>query len=224
MDNPRRTARSTDRRENQPIQRDKLDEFIHDYNGLFGTKYGTDSQSFYNYYQDIAKWVRAGEVDILLVVNMFLTGFDNPRLNTLYVDKNLKFHGLVQAFLRTNRILNEKKSQGNIVCFRNLKATTDEAIASFSNPNVKETVLVKPYQDYLEDFNQAVEKLLSTAPTVQSVDQLPSIGDFTGMIDDPTGKNVTRKPLSREDILTNAKTYQDQIFKILNPEKTQVKR
>jgi type I restriction enzyme R subunit len=81
--------------------RDKLDEFISDYNGMFGTKYGTDSQSFYNYYQDIAKRVRAGEVDILLVVNMFLTGFDSPRLNTLYVDKNLKFHGLVQAFSRT---------------------------------------------------------------------------------------------------------------------------
>lgn len=154
--------------------RDKLDEFIQDYNGLFGTKYGTDSQSFYNYYQDIAKRVRAGEVDILLVVNMFLTGFDSPRLNTLYVDKNLKFHGLVQAFSRTNRILSEKKSQGNIVCFRNLKAATDEAIALFSNPNAKETVLVKPYEDYLEDFNQAVEKLLNTAPTVQSVDQLPS--------------------------------------------------
>ena len=116
--------------------------------------------------QDIAKRVRAGEVDILLVVNMFLTGFDSPRLNTLYVDKNLKFHGLVQAFSRTNRILNEKKSQGNIVCFRNLKAATDEAIALFSNKDAKETVLVKPYQDYLEDFNQAVEKLLSTVPTL----------------------------------------------------------
>ena len=109
--------------------RDKLDEFIGDYNAMFGTKYSTnDNQSFYNYYQDIAKRVRSGEMDILLVVNMFLTGFDSPRLNTLYVDKNLKFHGLVQAFSRTNRILNEKKSQGNIVCFRNLKAATDEAM------------------------------------------------------------------------------------------------
>jgi len=154
--------------------RDKLDEYIKDYNALFNTKYSSDSQNFYNYYQDIAKRVRAGEVDILLVVNMFLTGFDSPRLNTLYVDKNLKFHGLVQAFSRTNRILNEKKSQGNIVCFRNLKTATDEAIALFSNKDAKETVLIRPYQDYVADFNEAVEKLLETAPTVQSVDQLPS--------------------------------------------------
>jgi len=155
--------------------RDKLDEFIADYNALFGTKYSTnDNQSFYNYYQDIAKRVRAGQVDILLVVNMFLTGFDNPNLNTLYVDKNLRYHGLVQAFSRTNRILNERKSQGNIICFRNLKQATDDAIALFSNKDAKETVLVKPYHEYVADFNQAAEKLLTTAPTVQSVDQLPS--------------------------------------------------
>lgn len=154
--------------------RDKLDEFIDDYNALFGTKYTTnDNQSFYNYYQDIAKRVRSGEIDILLVVNMFLTGFDSPRLNTLYVDKNLKFHGLVQAFSRTNRILNEKKSQGNIVCFRNLKAATDEAIALFSNKDAKETVLLEPYESYVEQFNKATEELLAIAPTVASVDVLP---------------------------------------------------
>lgn len=154
--------------------RDKLDEYIADYNALFGTNYSTnDSQSFYNYYQDIAKRVRNGEIDILLVVNMFLTGFDSPRLNTLYVDKNLKFHGLVQAFSRTNRILNEKKSQGNIVCFRNLKAATDEAITLFSNKDAKETVLLAPYEDYVEQFNKATEELLSIAPTVKSVDDLP---------------------------------------------------
>ncbi len=155
--------------------RDQLDEFIADYNALFGTKYNTqDSQSFYNYYQDIAKRVRAGQIDLLLVVNMFLTGFDSPRLNTLYVDKNLKFHGVIQAFSRTNRNLNEKKTQGNIVCFRNLKAATDEAIALFSNKNAKETVLVEPYQDYVNAFNKATEALLAIAPTVQSVDNLAS--------------------------------------------------
>ena len=154
--------------------RDKLDEFIEDYNDMFGTRYSTkDSQSFYNYYQDIAKRVRQGEVDILLVVNMFLTGFDSPRLNTLYVDKNLKFHGLIQAFSRTNRILNEKKSQGNIICFRNLKSATDEAIALFSNKDAKETVLLEPYEDYVAAFNKATEELLAIAPTVGSVDQLP---------------------------------------------------
>ena len=153
--------------------RDKLDEFIADYNAMFGTNYSTnDSQSFYNYYQDIAKRVRAGQVDILLVVNMFLTGFDSPRLNTLYVDKNLKFHGLVQAFSRTNRILNDRKSQGNIICFRNLKSATDEAIALFSNKNAKETVLLEPYEDYVTQFNEATAALLEIVPTVASVDNL----------------------------------------------------
>jgi type I restriction enzyme R subunit len=114
--------------------REKLDEFIEDYNGIFGCKYSTkDSQSFYNYYNDISKRVKQKEIDILLVVNMFLTGFDSKTLNTLYVDKNLKYHGLIQAFSRTNRILNEQKSQGNIICFRNLKKHTDDAIALFSN-------------------------------------------------------------------------------------------
>lgn len=131
-----------------PYSRDKLDAFIADYNVMFGTKYSTsDSQTYYNYYQDIAKRVKAGQVDILLVVNMFLTGFDSPRLNTLYVDKNLKYHGLVQAFSRTNRILNDRKSHGNIICFRNLKAATDEAIALFSNKDARETVLLEPYED-----------------------------------------------------------------------------
>lgn len=158
-----------------PFSRDKLDEFIDDYNLMFGTKYSTrDSQSYYNYYQDIAKRVRAGQVDILLVVNMFLTGFDSPRLNTLYVDKNLKFHGLVQAFSRTNRTLNDKKSQGNIVCFRNLKTATDEAIALFSNKDARETVLLEPYEDYVKQFNEATDVLLQVVPTVGSVDNLLS--------------------------------------------------
>ena len=156
-----------------PYSRDKLDAFIQDYNGMFKTKYSTnDSQSFYNYYQDISKRVKNGEIDILLVVNMFLTGFDSPRLNTLYVDKNLKYHGLVQAFSRTNRILNEKKSQGNIVCFRNLKEATDQAIALFSNKDAKEVVLLEPYEDYVAKFNQVTEELLALTPTVNSVDDL----------------------------------------------------
>ncbi|MBD2526833.1 type I restriction endonuclease subunit R [Nostoc sp. FACHB-133] len=154
--------------------RDKLDQYIVDYNTLFNTKHSADdSQGFYNYSQDISKRVKNGEIDILLVVNMFLTGFDSPRLNTLYVDKNLKFHGLVQAFSRTNRILNDKKSQGNIVCFRNLKKATDDAIALFSNKDAKETVLVQPYEDYVTQFNQAAIELLAITPTIKSVDALP---------------------------------------------------
>ena len=153
--------------------REKLDEFINDYNSMFGSKYSTkDSQSFYNYYNDISKKVKNREVDILLVVNMFLTGFDSKTLNTLYVDKNLRYHGLIQAFSRTNRILNELKSQGNIVCFRNLKKNTDEAIALFSNKDAKEIILMKPYEEYVANFNTKYETLLSVVPTVESVNQL----------------------------------------------------
>jgi type I restriction enzyme R subunit len=153
--------------------RDKLESYIADYNAMFGTKFSTkDSQSFYNYYNDIGKRVREKKIDVLLVVNMFLTGFDSKPLNTMYVDKNLKHHGLLQAYSRTNRILSEKKSQGNIVCFRNLKKATDEAIALFSNVNAKDTIIMQPYEDYVKQFNQAFAKLLSIVPTVDSVDGL----------------------------------------------------
>lgn len=153
--------------------REKLDEFIEDYNGMFGCKYSTkDSQSFYNYYNDISKRVKQKEIDILLVVNMFLTGFDSKTLNTLYVDKNLKYHGLIQAFSRTNRILNEQKSQGNIICFRNLKTHTDNAIALFSNKEAREIILMEPYEDYVQKFNDKYDVLITITPTVQSVDEL----------------------------------------------------
>lgn len=157
-----------------PHKREKLDLFIGDYNAMFGTNFSTkDTQSFYNYYQDIAKKVKEKKVDILLVVNMFLTGFDSKSLNTLYVDKNLKYHGLVQAYSRTNRILNEVKSQGNIVIFRNLKKATDEAIALFSNVQAKEEIFVPPYDDYVKQFNEVVVELLKLTPTVRSVKSLP---------------------------------------------------
>jgi type I restriction enzyme R subunit len=156
--------------------RDKLTQYINDYNQIFTTQHVlTDSQSFETYYKDIAKRVRQGQIDILLVVNMFLTGFDSPRLNTLYVDKNLKLHGLIQAFSRTNRLFDVKKSHGNIVCFRNLKTATDEAIRLFSNKDAKETVdniLVKSYEEYVQDYNQAVAELQAITPTVDSVKNL----------------------------------------------------
>ncbi|MBC8551830.1 MAG: type I restriction endonuclease subunit R, partial [Candidatus Brocadiales bacterium] len=153
--------------------RDKLESYIQDYNQTFNTKFTTkDSQSYYNYYNDISKRVKRREIDILLVVNMFLTGFDSKMLNTLYVDKNLKYHGLIQAFSRTNRIVNEKKSQGNIVCFRNLKEQTDEAIALFSNKEAKDVILMKPYEEYVELFNKAFVALINIAPSVSSVDGL----------------------------------------------------
>src|SRR5690606_29912073 len=112
------------------------------------------------------------ESDILLVANMFLTGYDSKNLNTLYVDKNLQFHGLIQAFSRTNRILDKNKTQGNIVCFRNLKDKTDEAIALFSNKEAIDEIIVEPYVTYVEKFNQATQKLLEFVPAVDNVDGL----------------------------------------------------
>lgn len=153
--------------------REHLEGFIGDYNKMFATNYSTkDSQSFYNYYNDIAKRVKHKQVDILLVVNMFLTGFDSKSLNTIYVDKNLRFHGLIQAYSRTNRILNELKSQGNIVAFRNLKERTDEAISLFSNINAKDEIIMQPYEQYVEKMNAAFIALLQIAPTVNSVNNL----------------------------------------------------
>ncbi|WNM17976.1 type I restriction endonuclease subunit R [Flavobacterium capsici] len=156
-------------------KRDKLESYIQHYNQMFGMNYSTkDTQIFYNYYKDIAKRVRAKEVDLLLVVNMFLTGFDSPSLNTLFVDKNLRYHGLIQAYSRTNRILGEKKSQGNIIVFRNLKKATDDAIALFSNKDAKEIIIMQPYDKYVKDIDEAYEKLISITPTFESVDDLYS--------------------------------------------------
>lgn len=155
--------------------KDYLEDFIGHYNKQFSTNFTTkDSKSFYNYYNDVAKRVKHKQIDVLLVVNMFLTGFDSKALNTLYVDKNLKYHGLIQAFSRTNRILNELKSQGNIVCFRNLKNATDEAISLFSNINARDEIIMQPYEEYVAKFNQAFIALLQIAPTVNSVNDLPS--------------------------------------------------
>lgn len=163
--------------------REKLDEYIVDYNTMFGTKFSTkDSQSFYNYYNDISKKVKERKVDILLVVNMFLTGFDSPPLNTLYVDKNLKYHGLIQAYSRTNRILNEQKSQGNIVVFRNLKKATDEAITLFSNKEAIEVIIMKPYDDYIQKFNDSYDELIKITPDVDSVNDLVSEDDELAFI------------------------------------------
>lgn len=155
--------------------RDKLESYISDYNAMFGTNFTTrDSKSFYNYYRDIAKKVKKREIDILLVVNMFLTGFDSKTLNTLYVDKNLKFHGLIQAYSRTNRILNDQKSQGNIVVFRNLKKYTDEAVALYSSKDAKEIIFIKPYEQYVAEFNAMLKEMQKIANDPQDVDKLIS--------------------------------------------------
>lgn len=150
--------------------REKLDEYIGDYNKLFGTNFSTSI--FYDYYKDIAKKVKSQQVDILLVVNMFLTGFDSKTLNTLYVDKHLKYHGLIQAYSRTNRILNAVKSQGNIVCFRNLKKETDEAIELFANKEAQSLIIMPPYEEVVREFNLALVDFYDLVPTVDSVSSL----------------------------------------------------
>ena len=161
--------------DNSYHKRDKLESYIEIYNKKYNTNYSTkDSILFYNYYKDIAKRVRDKQIDILFVVNMFLTGFDSKTLNTLYVDKNLRHHGLIQAYSRTNRILGEKKSQGNIIVFRNLKKATDDAIALFSNKEAKEIIIMQPYDKYVKDINEAYQKLINIVPTFESVDSLYS--------------------------------------------------
>ncbi|MCU0440592.1 MAG: type I restriction endonuclease subunit R [Raineya sp.] len=129
-----------------------LTKAINDYNAIFKTSYGVDSKEFQNYYRDLAKRVKSKEVDLLIVVGMFLTGFDAPTLNTLFVDKNLRYHGLIQAFSRTNRIYDATKTFGNIVTFRDLEQATIEAITLFGDNSTKNVVLEKSYQEYLEGF------------------------------------------------------------------------
>ena len=128
--------------------RDFLDAAIADYNGMFHTNYSTDGDKFQNYYKDVSLRMKNKELDLLIVVNMFLTGFDATTLNTLWVDKNLKMHGLIQAYSRTNRILNSIKVFGNIVCFRNLLRRTDDAISLFGDKEAGGIVLLRGYQDY----------------------------------------------------------------------------
>ncbi|GCC51318.1 type I restriction endonuclease subunit R [Chryseotalea sanaruensis] len=173
--------------------RDKLEEFIKDYNKLYGTAFSTqDGQQFENYFKDISKRLKEREketfndekdrLDILLVVNMFLTGFDAKKVNTLYVDKNLKHHGLIQAYSRTNRILGEKKSQGNILAFRNLKNATDNAITLFSNKEAIEDIILPPFEVIAKRFDEALQNLLRITPTPQSVDELVSEEDEAAFI------------------------------------------
>jgi len=150
--------------------RDYLEDCIKDYNKLYSTNFSTDR--FYDYYKDLQKRIKNKEVDLVLVVNMFLTGFDSPRLNTLYVDKNLRYHGLIQAYSRTNRLLNSDKPHGNIISFRNLKEETDKALALFGDENAKEVVFKKPYEEQKKDFENKLKELKEKVPTVLSVDDL----------------------------------------------------
>jgi type I restriction enzyme R subunit len=133
-----------------------LTNAINDYNAMFKTSFGVDSREFQNYYRDLAKRVKSKEVDLVIVVGMFLTGFDAPTLNTLFVDKNLRYHGLIQAFSRTNRIFDATKTFGNIVTFRDLEQHTIDAITLFGDSNTRNVVLERSYKEYLEGFKDIV--------------------------------------------------------------------
>lgn len=133
-----------------------LSAAIADYNALFKTNFSVESNGFQNYYRDLAKQVKAKEIDLLIVVGMFLTGFDAPTLNTLFVDKNLRYHGLMQAYSRTNRIFDATKTFGNIVTFRDLEQATIDAITLFGDKNTKNVVLEKSYKEYMEGFTDVV--------------------------------------------------------------------
>lgn len=153
--------------------RDFLDKAIGNYNDMFSTNFGTDAQGFDGYYKDISRRMKGEDadgkalpqskcLDLLIVVDMFLTGFDAKTLNTLWVDKNLRMHGLIQAFSRTNRILNSVKTFGNIICFRNLEKNVDEAIGLFGDPKAKGIILLKPYETYFEEYTNKLAHLRET--------------------------------------------------------------
>ncbi|MFC7876728.1 type I restriction endonuclease subunit R [Isoptericola sp. NPDC057391] len=139
--------------------RDFLEDAIQDYNEMFGTSFDTSAEKFQNYYKDLSLRMKNREIDLVIVVNMFLTGFDATTMNTLWVDKNLRAHGLIQAYSRTNRILNSVKTYGNIVSFRNLEKETQDALALFGNKDAAGIVLLKPYADYFEEYASKVTEL-----------------------------------------------------------------
>ena len=157
--------------------RDFLDNAITDYNTMFGTSYDTSSDKFQNYYKDVSLRMKNREIDVLIVVNMFLTGFDATTLNTLWVDKNLRLHGLLQAFSRTNRILNSVKTFGNIVCFRNLEKATNESIALFGNKEAGGVVLLKSYDEYYNGFQDGNKEVRGYASLVAELTEKFPIGE-----------------------------------------------
>ncbi|GAA0499514.1 type I restriction endonuclease subunit R [Microbacterium aurantiacum] len=146
-----------------------LEDAIQDYNDVFGTSYDTSSDKFQNYYKDLSQRLKNRELDLAIVVNMFLTGFDATTLNTLFVDKNLRAHGLIQAYSRTNRILNSVKTYGNIVAFRDLEDETNAALELFGNKDARGVVLLKPYGDYYGEYADKVGELLTSFPLGQQI-------------------------------------------------------
>lgn len=195
--------------------REALDRMIVDYNHMYGTDFSTDTWD--RYFSDVAKKVKHSQIDILLVVKMFLTGFDSKPLNTLYVDKNIVYHDLIQAYSRTNRIEKATKPYGNIVCYRNLKHNTDEAIKLFSQTNTVDDVLMLSYEKYLEAYLTSLAQLLTIAATPESVDELEREEDQKAFI--VAFKNVTKFlqklqsfsdfEFNEEELKIDEQTYED---------------
>nr|WP_241156115.1 type I restriction endonuclease subunit R [Leucobacter chromiireducens] len=146
-----------------------LEDAIQDYNDIYGTSFDTSADRFQNYYKDLSLKLKTREIDLVIIVNMFLTGFDATTMNTLFVDKNLRAHGLIQAYSRTNRILNSVKTYGNIVSFRDLEDETNDAIALFGNKDARGVVLLKPYGEYYNDYAEKVAELLNAFPLGEQI-------------------------------------------------------
>ncbi|MCY4380716.1 MAG: type I restriction endonuclease subunit R [Proteobacteria bacterium] len=189
-----------------------LEQAISDYNRLFHTNFDTTQDKFEYYYHDLSKRVKNGDVDIMIVVNMFLTGFDAKTLNTLWVDKNLRQHGLIQAFSRTNRILNRVKTHGNIVCFRDLEEATNEALAIYgSDQEMQDTVLVKGFEDYFNGYNddkgdyvKGYKDMVAELP-----DKLPLSGDFVSEKSEAEAVKHWNKILKQRNLLSYFDEFQE---------------
>lgn len=187
-----------------------LTKAINDYNAMFKTSFGVDSKEFQNYYRDLAKRVKNREIDLVIVVGMFLTGFDAPTLNTLFVDKNLRYHGLMQAFSRTNRIYDATKTFGNIVTFRDLEQATIDAITLFGDKNTKNIVLEKSYKEYLEGFTDIItgEARKGYVEVVKELkEQYPTTDDITTEADKKAFIKLFGEYLQIDNILQNYDEY-----------------
>jgi len=202
-----------------------LSAAIADYNALFKTNFGVDGNGFQNYYRDLAKQVKAKEIDLLIVVGMFLTGFDAPTLNTLFVDKNLRYHGLMQAYSRTNRICDATKTFGNIVTFRDLEQATIDAITLFGDKNTKNVVLEKSYKDYMEGFTDVVtgEARRGFVDVVRELEQrFPDPADIEKESDKKAFAKLFGEYLRVENVLQNYDEFASlkalQSVDISNPE------
>ncbi|MGG1218222.1 type I restriction endonuclease subunit R [Priestia endophytica] len=213
--------------------REALDRIINDYNKMYGTDYSTHTWD--RYFSDISKKMKNAQIDILIIVNMFLTGFDSKPLNTLYVDKNLQHHNLLQAYSRTNRVEKATKPYGNIICYRNLKNATDETIRLFSKTDSVDDVLMKSYNEYLTDFLDARNQLLAIAATPEDVDNLEKEENQRKFI--IAFKNITKLlqrlqsfsdfKFNEEELKISEQEYEDfksKYFKIVDKVKHEVEK